>query len=182
MATRSSSALSRAQPESELYFIGGKRSRLAGLALWTQTALDIDETTSLARELSARVGGEPVPHIAVFVEGFSDFLSTPADAALVELIKLIKRSDHFFVAEAETAGWGSSWPLLGEVKSARRGIILQPDPMDGDQIMRTPFPKVSRAEFPPGRGYLVRGGRVTRVQMPLVDGEDSPSTKGGGRR
>ena len=176
------SALSRAQPESELYFIGGKRSRLAGLALWTQTALDIDETTSLARELSAGVGGEPVPHIAVFVEGFSDFLSTPADAALVELIKLIKRSDHFFVAEAETAGWGSSWPLLGEVKSARRGIILQPDPMDGDQIMRTPFPKVSRAEFPPGRGYLVRGGRVTRVQMPLVDGEDSPSTKGGGRR
>ena len=127
------------------------------------SGFDIDETTSLARELSARVGGESVPHIAVFVEGFSDFLSTPADAALVELIKLIKRSDHFFVAEAETAGWGSSWPLLGEVKSARRGIILQPDPMDGDQIMRTPFPKVSRAEFPPGRGYLVRGGRVTRV-------------------
>jgi S-DNA-T family DNA segregation ATPase FtsK/SpoIIIE len=41
--------------------------------------------------------------------------------------------------------------------------------MDGDTIFRTSFPRVSRAEFPPGRGILVHGGRLDRVQVAVPE-------------
>jgi S-DNA-T family DNA segregation ATPase FtsK/SpoIIIE len=73
------------------------------------------------------------------------------------------------VAEGDTAQLGSSWPLLQAVKVARHGIILQPDQSDGDAVLRTEFPRVSRGEFPPGRGLYVRAGRAVRVQVALPD-------------
>jgi S-DNA-T family DNA segregation ATPase FtsK/SpoIIIE len=54
-----------------------------------------------------------------------------------------------------------------EVKSARRGFALQPDPQEGESIFRTGFPRAKRSEFPPGRGWLVQGGKVRRVQLGL---------------
>jgi S-DNA-T family DNA segregation ATPase FtsK/SpoIIIE len=73
------------------------------------------------------------------------------------------------VADAETAALGQSWPLVQSVRAGRRGIALQPDQVDGDAVFRTTFPRVTRAEFPPGRGLLVESGRVTRVQLVLPE-------------
>ncbi|WP_431278135.1 hypothetical protein [Leifsonia poae] len=64
---------------------------------------------------------------------------------------------------------GSSWPLLGEVKNGRRGILLQPDSMEGDLLLKTPLPRLNRSEFPPGRGMYIAKGKFARVQVPLVD-------------
>jgi len=72
------------------------------------------------------------------------------------------------IAEAETSAWQASYSLFGQIKSGRHGILLQPDTNDGDIILKTPFPRVSRSEFPPGRGLLVERGKVVRVQLPLV--------------
>jgi S-DNA-T family DNA segregation ATPase FtsK/SpoIIIE len=55
------------------------------------------------------------------------------------------------------------------VRSARRGFALQPDQAEGDAIFRTSFPRISRAEFPPGRGLLVEGGKTRKVQIALPD-------------
>jgi S-DNA-T family DNA segregation ATPase FtsK/SpoIIIE len=107
--------------------------------------------------------------VLVVIEQIGDFLSTPADGPLVEVIKAVKRSEHFLIAESETSQWGSSWPLLGEVKAARTGFLLQPDGIEGETILKTALPRGSRKEFPVGRGYFIARGKASRVQLPLLE-------------
>ena len=115
-------------------------------------------TVVTAADVEITVSGSG--RIAVLVESLGDFLSTPADSPLVDLVKAVKRSDHLLVAEAETSAWVSSWPLFAEIKNTRRGILLQPEPAEGETILRTSLPRVARSEFPPGRGYYVAGAPV----------------------
>ena len=75
----------------------------------------------------------------------------------------------FVIAEGETGTVGGSWPLLQAVKASRCGIVLQPDQMDGEMLFRTPFGRTTRAEFPAGRGLMVQGGRVHKVQVALPE-------------
>ena len=103
------------------------------------------------------------------IEGLTDFLSGPAELPLQELIKVLRAGDHLLLAESESSTLSSSWPLIQAVRSARRGLALQPDQLEGDSIFRTAFPRIARAEFPPGRGLLVEGGKTRKVQIALPD-------------
>jgi S-DNA-T family DNA segregation ATPase FtsK/SpoIIIE len=161
-------SLARFDPETRLYYLGSARSPLASSPLWTDTALTPSEAAELAKDLAVAVAdADTEGRIAVFVESIGDFLQTPADSAIVELVRAARRSDHLVVAEAETSAWGSSWPLLGEVKNGRRGLLLQPDSIEGDLILKTPLPRLNRSEFPPGRGMYIHKGSFTRVQIPV---------------
>jgi S-DNA-T family DNA segregation ATPase FtsK/SpoIIIE len=161
-------SLQRWHPSIALYRIGPRRSALAAAVPWADNATEPDAIADLARRLTVAVAGEQDPgRIAVVVESIAELLSTAADAPVVELIRAVKRSDQYLVAEAESSAWISSWPLLAEVKNTRRGILLQPDPAEGDTFLRATLPRVPRAEFPPGRGYLVGAGAPVRVQLPL---------------
>jgi S-DNA-T family DNA segregation ATPase FtsK/SpoIIIE len=161
----------RFDPHARTYYFGSRRSRLASDPGWAATAVTVDEATALAKDLLEAVTDTDTEGlIAVFVESIGEFLQSAADQPLVELIRAIKRSDHFLVAEAESSSWGSSWPLMSEIKNARRGVLLQPEAIDGELILKTPLPRMSRAEFPPGRGVLVASGKFSRVQLPLVTG------------
>ena len=62
---------------------------------------------------------------------------------------------------------GSSWALLGEVNDGRRGLLVQPDSIEGDLLLKTPLPRLNRSEFPPGRGMYIHKGSFTRVQIPV---------------
>ncbi|WP_378146927.1 FtsK/SpoIIIE domain-containing protein [Cnuibacter sp. UC19_7] len=160
-------SLRRWQPDIALYRIGPRRSPLATAVAWTENADDPESIVDLARRLAVSVAEERGPgEIAILVESVADLLSTPADGPTVELIRAVKRSDQLLIAEAETSSWVSSWPLLAEIKNSRRGILLQPDPAEGDSFLRTTLPRVPRSDFPPGRGYLVAGAPL-RVQLPL---------------
>ena len=57
---------------------------------------------------------------------------------------------------------------MGEIKSARRGILLQPEQMEGDLVLRTTFPRLARKDFPPGRGMYANRGALSRVQVPIA--------------
>ncbi len=94
----------------------------------------------------------------------------------MELFRAVKRSEHFVLAESETSTWGSSYPLLAEIKTARTGFLLQPDGVEGDTILRTAIPRVNRAEFPAGRGYYVARGAPSgsSCRWPAGDGECFP--------
>ena len=166
-------ALHRFDPGAELHYLGRRRSLVRSAVPWTQEATSPEEIQALAKALAARVAAGPpgdvgAPRIVTVIEGISDFLSGPADAAIVELIKATKRNEHLVIAESESSTWTSSWPLLAEMKSARRGIVLQPDPIEGDTILRTTFPRVARASFPVGRGFAALGRGIVRVQLPLA--------------
>ncbi|HWR86563.1 MAG TPA: FtsK/SpoIIIE domain-containing protein [Rhodoglobus sp.] len=153
------------------FYLGNPRSPLASRSGWAGTATKVDEVADLARTITTELASaSDAPKIMVVLEGIGDFLSSPADSPLVELIKAIKRSNHFLVAEAETGAWNSSWPLLAEVKGARTGLLLQPETMEGEMLLRTAFPRVARADFPVGRGFFVARGRAVRVQLPIAEG------------
>lgn len=161
-------ALRRARPDTRRYYLGNRRSVLGADPGWTEVATSVDDVVDLAKRLAAELAESDEPHAAVVIEGLADFQSTPADAVIVELVKVIRRSGHFVVAESETSTWTSSWPIFGEIKAGRRGLLLQPESVEGDTILRTSFPRVARAEFPVGRGFLVQGGKAVRVQLPLA--------------
>ena len=151
------------------YYIGNARSQLAIGPGWEATARTVEDATDLAKELTALVSDPAtVGTVFIMVEQIGDFLSSAADSSLVELIKTVKRSEHFLIAEAETGQWASSWPLLAEVKAARTGFLLQPDGLEGETILKTTIPRVSRSEFPAGRGFFISRGKATRVQLPLI--------------
>ncbi|WP_246139990.1 FtsK/SpoIIIE domain-containing protein [Protaetiibacter larvae] len=162
-------SVGRSHPKLTRYYFGSPRSVIGQQPGWEAKALTVEDAASLAKEVTATVaetgGGEK---ILVIIEQIGDFLSTSADSALVEMIKAIKRSDHLLIAENESGGWGSSWPLLQEVKAARTGFLLQPESMEGDTILKTSLPRVSRGDFPPGRGFFIARGKAVRVQLPLV--------------
>jgi S-DNA-T family DNA segregation ATPase FtsK/SpoIIIE len=162
-------SIDTAVPKVTRYYFGNPRSALGAASGWEATARSVEDAAGLAKEVAAVVADPATKgKIVVVIEQIGDFLSSSADGPLVELIKAVKRSDHFLIAESESGGWSSSWPLLAEVKGSRTGFLLQPDTMEGDTILKTSLPRVSRQEFPPGRGYFIARGKATRVQVPLV--------------
>lgn len=146
--------------------VGPEGSVASGHARWDLEVGEPAEVAQAVRDLAALAAERPV---ALVVEGIDEYLQTPADAPLVQLLATLRRGRHLVVAEADTSSWTVSWPLVAQIRRARRGLLLQPDPGDGDTILRTPLPRGPRGQVPPGRGVWVERRRVTTVQVPLVD-------------
>ncbi|MGN8244445.1 FtsK/SpoIIIE domain-containing protein [Cellulomonas soli] len=164
-------SLRRYAPQGRLYYVGNRRSPVHAAPVWTETAVSAEDAAALARRLLPELA-EPATGdlgIVLVIESITDLLGGPAEQALAEAVKTARRNDHLVVAESETSTWGSAWPLVAEVRNGRRGLVLQPDHLDGDSLFRTPFPRMARAEFPPGRGVVVESGRIRRVQVPVAD-------------
>ncbi|SIT87484.1 FtsK/SpoIIIE domain-containing protein [Microbacterium sp. RU33B] len=158
-----------ALPGHAVYFFGPRRSPLAGDPRFAATAGSAEEAAALAKMLLSIVADpQSQSRCVVLIESIGDYLQTPADTPLVDMVRQFKREEHFVVAEAESSSWVSSWPLFGEFKNARRGLLLQPDQADGDVILKTSLPRVKRGDFPEGRGVLVGGGKAGRVQVALA--------------
>ena len=162
-------ALERWDPSTELYYFSPRRSGSVTGVGWRQAWLG-EDVGSAAADLTSRIaqrapGG---PLIAVFIENPGEFVNGPADSALQSLCKTCLAEDQFLVAEGETSTLSGSYGLLGLVKSSRAGLALQPDQADGTAVFRTDFPRIDRAEYPPGRALLVKLGRTEVVQTALV--------------
>lgn len=168
-----STALCEWEPQIVRVHLASRRSPLAAMeGLWDLSVSGEERIREALERLSPTLDVEADPghpHIALFIEGYPEFLQAPLEMALIDAVKKAKRNGHLVVAEGDTSQWNSSWPLLQEVRSARTGLILQPDSMDGELILRTPTPKVRRGEMPVGRGYWVSAGRAVKVQVPLME-------------
>mgnify|MGYP001074670248 FL=1 len=162
-------ATARAHPAHELVYLGHPRSAAAADPGWSLRATGPEAVASLAEQLRARLEADASPLLAIGVESIADFLRTPAEAPLTELVRLVRRTDGLLLAEQEVSGWTGPWPLLAEVRNARRGLLLQPDPADGELLLRTPIPRLPREAMCPGRGLYVERGRAVRVQLPLAE-------------
>ncbi|WP_454932039.1 FtsK/SpoIIIE domain-containing protein [Actinomyces oricola] len=153
--------------------MAARRSPLAHLeGLWDLSVSGEESIRETLTKLSETLGAEAEPgrpQVALFIEGYPEFLQTPVEMGLIDAVKKVKRNGHLVIAEGETSQWNSSWPLLQEVRSGRTGLILQPESMDGDMILRTATPKVRRGEMPPGRGYWIGAGKAVKVQVPLME-------------
>lgn len=155
-------SLRRFDPTLELHWFGGPRSPLAGLSLWTSCTV-ITEAPDAAAALSERLSDGA--HAALFIENITDFASPPSDQPMQALVKLALANGCFVVGEGESSTLTNTMGLLGLIKASRAGLSLVPESSDGQGVYRTPFPRMSPSDRLPGRGLLVRGGRVEVVQV-----------------
>jgi DNA segregation ATPase FtsK/SpoIIIE, S-DNA-T family len=163
--------LAAQEPKSTFSYFGSSRSPVSQLKMWKTRSTDPEAATAAAKALLplVSVAATEGKRQIIVIESTSDFLSTGADTELAAVIKAARRNDHFVIAESESSTWSQSWPLLAEIKSARRGFALQPDQMEGDLLFKTGFPRARRSDFPPGRGWLVEAGRVRKVQAAIAE-------------
>lgn len=153
-----------ARPGTPTVYFGSKRSPLATRP-WDRAAFDATEAAALAEELNSAWSAEDPGAVVVVIEGVADVLNSDADYPLQDLLKTCRSVGALVIADGEANDLAGSWPLLQQLKASRRGIVLQPDQTDGDSLFRVTFPRLSRADFPVGRGMYVSSGRFERVQV-----------------
>ncbi len=160
----------RARADTPAFYLGDRRSPVHAAVAWTATA----ESGSAAMAVMTQIdevadraaAGGPVP--IVVLEGIGEFASSIIEMNLSTLVKRAGRGEVFFVVVGELAEWTTNFGLLGEIKAARRGVVLQPDTIDFEVVQKTPFPRLVRGELPVGRGILAHRGKTVRIQFPLV--------------
>ena len=158
----------RARPDVRRAFLTPRRSPLAVAGGWDWSASGMDEVTELVEVLRPLVeeDGSSRP-VMVVIEAMPELVGSLAESDLEALVIAARRNGHLVVAEGETPSWGSAYGGLGDaVKAARTALLLQPDANDGDTLAKTTLPNVKQADFAVGRGYWVRGGVATQIQVP----------------
>lgn len=165
-------ALRRTSTSMELVLISPRRSQLTSLPLWNRSADDADSVQSLVGKLLTEVTSAKAKSgsLALFIENITDFVDSEIEIDLESLLKASIKLENFVVAEAETSSWAGAYSFNKPMKSGRRGLILQPD--DGDEdLLKASFGRLRRGSFPPGRGFLVGGGRSRKLQVAITDEE-----------
>jgi len=103
----------------------------------------------------------------VVIEDIGGFDGSGNERALAQLLKLLRRSNLTVIVEGENATLGTVWELASPLRGARWALALQPDANDAPSVFTTPFTHARRANFPPGRGFLIEGGKLTGVHIAL---------------
>lgn len=160
------------RPDMPTVHLSSRRSPLSSLPLWDMSATGMDACASLLdrlKQVTAEESADGLPTVAVFVENYPEFLQSKVEPALIEVVQRCRANGHLIVAEGESSTWSSPWPLLQEMRNARTGLLLNPDYMDGDTVLRTALPRFKKGEPIPGRGWWIAAGKSQKLQVPLVE-------------
>lgn len=158
-------ALRRSNPDTELIYIGSRRSAVASLPLWNRSVVGADDLSEVVEDLVEHSSGNP-GKVAIFIEGLTEFTDTVAESGVSQLVTASIKADQWVVGESETSTWSSAWSLSQPFKSGRRGLLMNPGDIEGDSLLSTPLGRVS-PEFIPGRGYIVGRGKARKLQIAL---------------
>jgi S-DNA-T family DNA segregation ATPase FtsK/SpoIIIE len=110
-----------------------------------------------------------VPDLAVLVDNADELLDSPVEAAVKQVASLVDRDHGLVVAGADTSALSAQYRGLAvELARHRTGVLLGPSSAAGADVFSVRVP-VDRAAVP-GRGYLVRGGVATAVQVAVTEG------------
>jgi S-DNA-T family DNA segregation ATPase FtsK/SpoIIIE len=151
-----------------------RQSELAGLGLWTSVALGDAACRELLDRLAAAARApeyEPVPTVLVVDDGEE----LVQGLGLPELNWLTEEGAELgfrVVMAVDAQKELSSKPWLTGVMRARQALVLSPGYGADGSLAGQPSVKLPQARqpLPPGRGYLVRGGRAELVQVALLAG------------
>lgn len=160
-------SIRRVHPGAVVHYVGARRSPVASLPDLASCSTSTSEAATTATRLVAQLTETGSPELVVLIiESLSDYVNTPADMPLQQLVKALVADDHFVIAEGESSTLVMGGGLLSAVKAGRTGLALQPDVAESS-LFRTDFPRLRRAELPPGRGLLVTSGRTSLVQVAM---------------
>ena len=138
---------------------------MPGLVDVDRSVLKADEIAAVVAEWSQLIESDDC-HVVV-IEDAPALSAAGAEAAIQQLVAACREQGRMVVASGEATALASSYMLLRALQVDRSGLILQPDHMEGDQLLRTSFPRVARNDFPVGRGILAQPGRLQQVQVGL---------------
>lgn len=155
-----------------LILLSARTTPLSDLGLWTAKVMGADAVKDyLTEKVKPYVSTEAPPGrpaIALFVDQYAEFAGSPAESVLTDTLKSVRRNGHALFAGGETSSFTGFSPLISELKSSRAGLLLQPEQNDGD-LLKVGLPRVKASEYPPGRGFWVQFGSVSKVQIPQLD-------------
>jgi S-DNA-T family DNA segregation ATPase FtsK/SpoIIIE len=158
-------ALRRSNPETELIYIGSRRSAVASLPIWNRSVVGADDLAAIVEDLVEHSSGNP-GRLAIFIEGLTEFTDTVAESGVAQLVTASIKADQWVIGESETSTWSSAWSLSQPFKSGRRGLLINPGDIEGDSLLNTSLGRVS-PDFIPGRGYIVGRGKARKLQIAL---------------
>lgn len=150
-----------------LILITARPSPLQTVAPWDRVVERVDDARDLLEALHGTVEAADGSHTVVFIDDLND-LGDDFDASLVEVLG--QGGDHLrVVAAAETRRAMTSYAgsVLGELRQAQRGLVLQPNLPEHEDLFESRLLASSTLRFPPGRGFLVDGDQSTLVQVVL---------------
>lgn len=172
-------AVGRTREVVDLVYIGEGRSWIARKDQWTHEVVAGPEVGDLLSKVEAALGVGSVPAVGahastvVFIEDAAKVGGWGDADRIGVLVQHVVDGGGVVLAEGETSTLSGTYGLMQVLKASRTGIVLVPDQYDGESLFKTPFPKLSRVDFPPGRGLYVRGGRARKVQVALVEGDET---------
>ncbi|MEZ3161453.1 FtsK/SpoIIIE domain-containing protein [Microbacterium sp. BWT-B31] len=132
-------------------------------------AHDPESVAQLAERVADSIEAGLLVAPVILIEHVTDFTGTEAESSLDRLIRVAVRAEAFVVGEAESSTWGQAWTLAQPFKAARRGLALAPSDVDGEGLFGTSLGRVRRADFPPGRGFVIHQGRARRLQVAVAE-------------
>ncbi|MFF1573794.1 FtsK/SpoIIIE domain-containing protein [Leifsonia sp. NPDC058292] len=166
-------------PKTRDALIGSLALALGGTALPASTGLPLLPLIGQTRTPEPETAFAPEPDPVDFplagkrgivvVEDIGGFDGSGNEQALSGLLKLLRRSDHTTIVEGENATLATVWELASPLRGARWALALQPDANDTPSLFTTAFTHAKRADYPPGRGYLIENGRLTGIHVALPD-------------
>ncbi|WP_309123917.1 FtsK/SpoIIIE domain-containing protein [Arthrobacter sp.] len=162
-------ALQKSSPHVKRIYLGARRSTVASLGLWDEAYATAALVQPELARLTTLVDG-PEGSVAFFIEGLTEFTDSLAELELSSLVKTAVKSGQWVVGEAETSTWSSAWNLSGPFKSGRRGLLLNPNELDGDTLLNTSLGRTAGNRFIPGRGYVVGRGKAYKLQVATTMG------------
>jgi S-DNA-T family DNA segregation ATPase FtsK/SpoIIIE len=158
-------ALRRSNPETELIYVGSRRSAVASLPIWNRSVVGAEDLAAIVEDLVEHSSGNP-GRLAIFIEGLTEFTDTVAESGVAQLVTASIKADQWVIGESETSTWSSAWSLSQPFKSGRRGLLINPGDIEGDSLLNTSLGRVS-PEFIPGRAYIVGRGKARKLQIAL---------------
>ena len=160
--------LAGAATSAAMALLAPRATRLTRLGVWAAAARGAAEcaaqAAALLQEMQSRDPG--AAPLVVVIDDAGDLLDPSTQSCLELIVRLGRDCNVRVVAAAETgAARAIGVPWLRELRKDAHGLLLRPDlPGDGD-LLGAALPRRVRGGCPQGRGFLVRAGRHTLVQV-----------------
>ncbi|MGH2808483.1 MAG: FtsK/SpoIIIE domain-containing protein, partial [Actinomycetota bacterium] len=161
--------IARSTSDVRLHLLAPRRSPLTELSIWTTsaqgTAACDERAAALGEELTS---AEPDAAVIVVVDDLEELSDGPASDALARIARRGRDASVRILAAIENHALHRAFGgAATELRKDKNGLLLDPDlDVDGD-LLGVRLPRRKAQPFPPGRGYLVRRGTFTLVQVAI---------------
>ena len=153
--------------ENTLVLATARPSVLRSVVPWNRVVERVEDAGDLIDELAGLETAGDGPPIVLFIDDLAE-LGDNFDAALFDVLaKGGSRLRVILAAETRKAMTSFGGSVLGELRQAQRGLVLQPSLPEHEDLFEARLSASSTLRYPPGRGFLVDGDQSTLVQVVL---------------